>query len=239
MDAMSCLGANPSQVDGLDGLAAAKEKTNRFENDEAPAIFRGVDSASQVKASVENGDLEDTDKPNHAEDPKELRFIGQAELSYGVEDQDNVDETVQVAVSNGIEEPGHLVDADVIKDEQDADAYPDYDMIKKEEPDDDQIDKKLPELGEINDMFDDVDAPEYVDLDYEGIAEVDGVDCFVCEGQQNRLSLWTCSNPGVEFKIRQVPKPVIVTRPLYQLFGQSYLRNTTKYFFTEQPRLHR
>jgi hypothetical protein len=54
--------------------------------------------------------------------------------------------------------------------------------VKKEESDDDTIDKTLPEAEEDIDMFDDVDAPEYVDLTYEGIAEVDGVNCFVCEG---------------------------------------------------------
>ena len=54
--------------------------------------------------------------------------------------------------------------------------------VKKEEPDDDTVDKNLPEAEEDNDMFDDVDGPEYVDLTYEGIAEVDGVNCFVCEG---------------------------------------------------------
>ena len=54
--------------------------------------------------------------------------------------------------------------------------------VKKEEQDDETIDRSLPEAEDGNDMFGDVNDPEYVDLTYEGIAEVDGVNCFVCEG---------------------------------------------------------
>jgi len=32
-------------------------------------------------------------------------------------------------------------------------------------------------------MFDEVDGPEFVDLTYQGIAEVDGVEHFVCESK--------------------------------------------------------
>lgn len=49
--------------------------------------------------------------------------------------------------------------------------------IKKEEAED----VKLILAAENEDMFDEVDGPEYVDLTYEGIAEVDGVEHFVCE----------------------------------------------------------
>ncbi len=43
------------------------------------------------------------------------------------------------------------------------------------------IDLSLPEASD--DMFEDVDGDEYVDLTYEGIAHVNGVRHFVCEGQ--------------------------------------------------------
>lgn len=43
------------------------------------------------------------------------------------------------------------------------------------------IDLSLPEAGD--DMFEDVDGEEVVDLTYEGIAHVNGVRHFVCEGQ--------------------------------------------------------
>ncbi|KAH8684293.1 hypothetical protein BGZ60DRAFT_523515 [Tricladium varicosporioides] len=59
----------------------------------------------------------------------------------------------------------------------------------------------LPEALHAEGMFDDVDGAEVVDLTYEGIAEIDGVDHFVCE----------------DFKIPQIPKPAIVTRPLQSL----------------------
>jgi len=57
-----------------------------------------------------------------------------------------------------------------------------YELIKKEEPEDDTIDKLFLNVPEPNHMFDDVDGPEYVDKDYEGLAEVDGVDYFICGG---------------------------------------------------------
>jgi hypothetical protein len=51
--------------------------------------------------------------------------------------------------------------------------------IKKEEPEDLKL--NLSAAAENENMFDEVDGPEYVDLTYEGIAEVDGVEHFVCE----------------------------------------------------------
>lgn len=54
--------------------------------------------------------------------------------------------------------------------------------VKKEEPDDDKVDISIPEARNGDDMFEDVDGPEVVDLTYEGIAEINGVDHFVCEG---------------------------------------------------------
>jgi hypothetical protein len=53
--------------------------------------------------------------------------------------------------------------------------------VKNEEPDYGKVDATLPDAGQ-GDMFQDVDAPEMVDLTYEGIAEINGVDHFVCEG---------------------------------------------------------
>jgi len=50
-----------------------------------------------------------------------------------------------------------------------------------EEPAQVTIDLSLPEADD--DMFEDVDGDEYVDLTYEGIAHVNGVRHFVCEGQ--------------------------------------------------------
>src|ERR1700679_2491968 len=75
---------------------------------------------------------------------------------------------------------------------------------KEEEPDQDygKIDRSLPEAQPEDDMFEDVDGDEYVDLTYEGIAHVNGVRHFVCEG----------------FKIRQIPEPFIVKRSLLHLF---------------------
>lgn len=58
--------------------------------------------------------------------------------------------------------------------------------VKAEKPDEENatIDLTLlPEAPYAEDMFDDVDGAEVVDLTYEGIAEIDGVDHFVCEGQ--------------------------------------------------------
>jgi hypothetical protein len=79
--------------------------------------------------------------------------------------------------------------------------------VKKEEPDQEygKIDRSLPEAQREDDMFEDVDGDEYVDLTYEGIAHVDGVRHFVCEG----------------FKIRQIPEPFIVKRSLLHLFRMS------------------
>jgi hypothetical protein len=77
--------------------------------------------------------------------------------------------------------------------------------IKKEEsPEGDygKIDRSLPEAQEEDNMFEDVDEDEYVDLTYEGIAHVNGVRHFVCEG----------------FKIRQIPEPFIVKRSLLHLY---------------------
>ncbi|TVY83145.1 hypothetical protein LSUE1_G002651 [Lachnellula suecica] len=83
-------------------------------------------------------------------------------------------------------------------------------IFKKEEHDEAKVDVNLPDAGQ-GDMFEDVDAPEVVDLTYEGIAEIDGVDHFVCEA----CLLLT---PTQDFKIPQIPKPMIVTRPLKSLF---------------------
>ncbi|CZT50880.1 uncharacterized protein RSE6_11948 [Rhynchosporium secalis] len=63
-------------------------------------------------------------------------------------------------------------------------------------------------LDNEDDMFGDVDAEidengdEIVDLTYEGIAHLNGVRHFVCEG----------------FKIRQIPEPFIVKRSLHDIF---------------------
>ena len=51
--------------------------------------------------------------------------------------------------------------------------------IKKEAQDDVKV--NLSTDAENPDMFDDVDGPEYVDLSYEGLAEINGVEHFVCE----------------------------------------------------------
>lgn len=97
-------------------------------------------------------------------------------------------------------------------------------VVKKEEPDDGKVDVDLPDAGQ-GDMFEDVDAPEVVDLTYEGIAEINGVDHFVCEGPLANILLllvhyWQTVQ---DFKIPQIPKPMIVTRPLKSLFGTSSL----------------
>jgi hypothetical protein len=69
-----------------------------------------------------------------------------------------------------------------------------------------KIDGTAPNTS-VEDIFEDVDdedeEPEYVDLTYEGIAEVNGVRHFICEG----------------FKIRQLPDPFIVKRSLIDLFN--------------------
>ena len=49
--------------------------------------------------------------------------------------------------------------------------------IKKEDVEDTKVDLST----ESENIFDEVDGPEYVDLSYEGLAEVDGVEHFVCE----------------------------------------------------------
>jgi hypothetical protein len=51
--------------------------------------------------------------------------------------------------------------------------------IKKEDADD--VKFNLSAAAENENIFDEVDGPEYVDLTYEGLAEVDGVEHFVCE----------------------------------------------------------
>lgn len=92
-------------------------------------------------------------------------------------------------------------------------------LFKKEEGSDDEdygkIDRSLPEAPEDN-MFKEVDGEdeaqdededELVDLTYEGIAHVNGVRHFVCEG----------------FKIRQIPEPFIVKRSLLHLFRKVLL----------------
>lgn len=63
---------------------------------------------------------------------------------------------------------------------QSGDPVNNSNQIKKEEPEDAKI-VSLPAADESEDMFGEVDGPEYVDLAYEGIAEVDGVEHFVCE----------------------------------------------------------
>lgn len=85
--------------------------------------------------------------------------------------------------------------------------------IKKEDDGEDggygKIDRGLPEAQEEDNMFEDVDEDEYVDLTYEGIAHVNGVRHFVCEG----------------FKIRQIPEPFIVKRSLLHLFRMLPLKS--------------
>lgn len=51
--------------------------------------------------------------------------------------------------------------------------------VKKEEQE--EVKLNLSAAAENDNIFDEVDGPEYVDLTYEGIAEVDGVEHFVCE----------------------------------------------------------
>ncbi|KAK0110123.1 hypothetical protein ONS95_002776 [Cadophora gregata] len=78
--------------------------------------------------------------------------------------------------------------------------------VKPEPPEYVKIDLTLPN-GE-DDIFEDVDqeldenGDEIVDLTYEGIAHLNGVRHFVCEG----------------FKIRQIPEPFIVKRSLFDIF---------------------
>jgi hypothetical protein len=71
-----------------------------------------------------------------------------------------------------------------IKDEPDASPSVDtrtYIRIKDEDDNNDAILKTIPNHDE-NDMFDDVDGEEVVDLTYEGIAHINDVRHFVCEG---------------------------------------------------------
>lgn len=118
----------------------------------------------------------------------EATFNEDIEASEDIEDSEYVEDAEEIEEAEDFEDVENVEalegteDAEEIKEELDTEMYPGYDQVKKEEPNDEPLDKTLPELGEINDMFDDVDGPEYVDFDYEGIAEVDGVDCFVCEG---------------------------------------------------------
>lgn len=95
-------------------------------------------------------------------------FQRDTDLSEEHHDTESRDETKRTTVS--------YTD---IKSESD----PDFEMIKKEEPLDEPLDRTLPVLDDQNDMFDDVDELENVDQTYEGIAEVDGVDYFICEGE--------------------------------------------------------
>ena len=63
-----------------------------------------------------------------------------------------------------------------VKDDPDKDA-PKFSSVAQVE-----IKKEEPEDGDDCDMFKDVDEEvEYVDLTYEGFAEINGVDHFVCE----------------------------------------------------------
>ena len=57
---------------------------------------------------------------------------------------------------------------------------------KDEEPEFVKIDRSIPEIEGEEDMFEDVDGDEIVDLTYEGIAHVNGVRHFVCEGLLTR-----------------------------------------------------
>jgi hypothetical protein len=71
-----------------------------------------------------------------------------------------------------------------IKDEPGASPSVDtrtYIRIKDEDDNNDAILKTIPNHDE-NDMFDDVDGEEVVDLTYEGIAHINDVRHFVCEG---------------------------------------------------------
>jgi DNA-binding NarL/FixJ family response regulator len=70
--------------------------------------------------------------------------------------------------------------------------------VKAEEPDNGHIDLTLPE-ADVTNMFEDVDEgegeDEIVDLTYEGIADVNGVSHFVCEGMliaEKKLSPTNC-----------------------------------------------
>jgi len=90
-------------------------------------------------------------------------------------------------------------------------AAPRVQIKKEEELEEDygKIDRSLPEAQEQDNMFEDVDEDEYVDLTYEGIAHVNGVRHFVCEG----------------FKIRQIPEPFIVKRSLLHLYRKFHTQD--------------
>ena len=95
-------------------------------------------------------------------------------------------------------------------------------MIKNEDADLEyaaKIDRSLPTVGGEDDIFEDVDndEPEYVDLTYTGIAHVNGVRHFVCEGLFVGMAHLMCSNRQQGFKIRQIPEPYIVKRKLWDL----------------------
>lgn len=76
-------------------------------------------------------------------------------------------------------------------------------------------------------MFEDVDGKngsagdvEMVDLSFEGIAEIDGVPHFVCQGECDDFDIeMQVTKFGLDLKIPQVPEPVIITRLLGDLFG--------------------
>jgi len=81
----------------------------------------------------------------------------------------------------------------------------------------------LPEAPGGDDIFEDVDGEdeELVDLTYEGIAHVNGVRHFVCEGDSAMLFSKTRVDIVAGFKIRQIPEPFIVKRSLLHLFRMS------------------
>lgn len=73
-------------------------------------------------------------------------------------------------------------DTTLSADNQATSAHTRRRNVKDEEPEYVKIDLTLPELNGEEDIFEDVDEDEIVDLTYEGIAHVDGVRHFVCEG---------------------------------------------------------
>jgi len=182
-------GSDPSKLNGDEPLPRAEHESGlpeildvSYENKtpgevDAPELIKSSDGIEIPEISNQ---AELVELPNGIGDQGYIDATENVDADSEVEAPE--DETEHFETSDGIEDPVDVEDADEIKEEPDFETYPDYDKVKKEEPDDDRLDKTLPELGEINDMFDDVDGPEYVDPDYEGIAEVDGVDCFVCEG---------------------------------------------------------
>jgi hypothetical protein len=96
------------------------------------------------------------------------------------------DASTATASSNGnvVEDTPMTDRAEVttIEIKEEPTTFLDYDLIKKKEPEEDTIDKSILHVEEPHHMFDDVDGPEYVDEDYEGLTEVDGVDHFICGG---------------------------------------------------------